>query len=298
MNKQQLLQIAKRTIIRRRLAALDEHDKKLQTLRSHDDWRICEHNLKNAEIAVALYKKYAEQENVDKYTALRNDLLKKYGMTEDDLVPNFSCKICQDTGYAKERMCVCLQTELRRLIVNQSNVTNKNYTFENSAETDSHNKAVIKQAEKICRTKNLQNILLLGPNGTGKTYLLSACANLCANLSRSVLFMTGYNLNSLFLECHLSDFETNKAILDNLIDTDVLVIDDLGTEITYRNVTAEYMFALLNERIARGKQTFISTNLSLQDIRDRYDERIFSRLIDQKITFVAQLGGKDKRFVK
>ncbi len=66
----------------------------------------------------------------------------------------------------------------------------------------------------------------------------------------------------------------------------------------YKNVTAEYLFVVINERIAKNKQTIISTNLSLADLRDRYDERLFSRLVDQSVTFVAQLTGKDKRIVK
>ena len=83
--------------------------------------------------------------------------------------------------------------------------------------------------------------------------------------------------------------------MENILDVDVLFVDDLGTENVYRNVTAEYLFVVINERIARGKQTFISTNLSLADIRTAYDERIFSRLVDKNVTFLAQLVGDDKR---
>ena len=84
--------------------------------------------------------------------------------------------------------------------------------------------------------------------------------------------------------------------MENLLDVDALFIDDLGTENIYRNVTAEYLFVVINERIARGKQTFISTNLTLDSIRWRYDQRIFSRLMNKDLTFVYQLVGEDKRF--
>ena len=100
------------------------------------------------------------------------------------------------------------------------------------------------------------------------------------------------------MECHLGDLATKQAVTDNLTDVDVLVIDDLGTETTYKNVSAEYLFSLLNERLAQGKQTFISTNLTIGQLRDNYDERIFSRLIDQKTNLVAQLNGADKRMSK
>lgn len=298
MNKQQIIREAKRVVDNRRLAALDSHDKRMENLRRNDDWRICEQKLRQAEIAVAVYKKSSEEKNVAKYTALRNELMARYNITEEDLQPDFFCKICKDTGYADGRMCSCLETEVRKLIVQDGNLHNPGYVFENSRETNKHNSTVYKAAKKTCETKNFQNILLMGQNGTGKTFLLTACANLCAALGESVAFLTAYNLNSLFLECHLSDLATSKAVMDSLTDTDVLIIDDLGTEITYRGVTAEYFFALLNERVTRGKQTFISTNLSLADIRDKYDERIFSRLVDQKITLVAKLEGEDKRFEK
>ncbi len=105
--------------------------------------------------------------------------------------------------------------------------------------------------------------------------MVTACANLGISLGKSALFLTAYSLNSMLLEAHLSDARTCQSVLDTLTDVELLVIDDLGTEIVYKNVTAEYLFAVLNERIARRKQTLVSTNLSLQDIRDRYDERIF-----------------------
>lgn len=298
MNKQQLIQEAKKVVNNRRQNAFDQLDERLKTLRGNDDWRICEQKLKQAEVAVAVFKKQAEEKNVLKYTTLRDELLAKYQMTKDDLQPKFFCKACQDTGYVGGKMCSCLQDEVRKLIVKECNLQDPSCRFDVSRETNKHNLSVYKAAKNVCEKGNFQNILLMGQNGTGKTFLLTACANLCAKLGKSVTFLTAYNLNALFLECHLSDLATNKAIMDSLNACDVLVIDDLGTEITYRGVTAEFLFVLLNERKAAGKQTFVSTNLSLQDIRDKYDERIFSRLIDQKITLVAKLEGSDKRFEK
>lgn len=295
MNKQEILQNAERVIFARRQNALDKCEKTLEQLRTHADFRACEQHLKQAEIAVSVFKKQEETENIEKYSQLRKELLKKYGCTEEDLQPKYSCEICQDSGYVGAKACVCLQNEIRKLILKQSNIQNLQATFENSAETNKHNVAVYKRAREVCQNSSLQNILLLGKNGTGKTFLLSACANLCAEMGKNVAFLTAYNLNSLFLECHLGDLATNKAVMDSLTDVDVLVIDDLGTEITYNNVTAPYLFALLNERIAAGKQTFVSANLNFRQLENRYDGRIFSRLLDKRLTFVAMLEGDDKR---
>ena len=219
------------------------------------------------------------------------------GLTENDLRPHYACAKCNDTGYVNGAICSCLNDEIRRLIIAESNVTNADYTFANSTETNAHNRAAYKKAQEVCLSGN-GNILLTGKTGAGKTFLLTACANLCAEQNKSVLLLTAYTLNGMFLDAHLSDLATHQAVMDSLVDVDVLLIDDLGTENVYKNVTAEYFFSVLNERIARKKQTFISTNLNLNEIRERYDERIFSRLVDQSSTFVAELVGADKRIKK
>ena len=295
MNKQQLLHLAKRTLDERRFNAEDKAQQTLDKLRQNDEWNALEHQLRQAQVNLAMGNGdgKALQTQISKLEKAQKQLLAKLGLTWKDITPQYRCAKCNDTGYVEDSVCSCLQAEINRLIVAESNVTNVNYTFANSREKDKHNLAVYKKAQQTCHDG--KNILLVGNTGAGKTYLLTACANLCAELGKSVLFVTAYSLNGTLLDAHLSDVATNQAVLDSLIDVDVLVIDDLGTENVYKNVTAEYFFSVLNERIARQKQTFISTNLSLQDIRERYDERIFSRLVDQSTTFVAELTGNDKR---
>lgn len=295
MNKQEIFQNAKQNIFAHRQAALNACEKTLAALRMHEDFRIAEQQLKKAQVAVALFGKSEEAKNVEKYKNRLEALLAEYNLTEKDIRPKFFCAACADTGYVDGKICVCLQNEIRSLLLKESNVPDANATFENSSETNSHNIAVYRKAREVCEKNTLRNILLLGKNGTGKTYLLCACANLCAETGKSVAFLTAYNLNSLFLDCHLGDLATNKAVMDSLNDVDVLVIDDLGTEITYNNVTAQYLFALLNERLTSGKQTFLSSNLNFRQLENRYDGRIFSRILDKRVSFVAQLQGDDKR---
>lgn len=92
--------------------------------------------------------------------------------------------------------------------------------------------------------------------------------------------------------------ETRTQFLDNLCDIDVLIIDDLGAENHYNNVSIEYLFDVINERTLNNKSTFISTNLTPESIQERYGDRLFSRLSDQQITLIMKLIGKDKRIVK
>lgn len=296
MNKQQLLQIALRNVLARRNNAIDRCDKLLEKLRTLPEWVDCETHLKQAQVDYVMNGKLdCDKQRIEKYRTIQKQLLAKYKVDESRLVPQFSCAKCADTGYVDNVMCDCLKKELRALLVKDSNVKLTNCTFGCSTEKDKHNKAVYKKAQSICQKGQHTSLLLAGATGTGKTYLLSACANECLANDKSVLFVTAYSLNETFLECHLAHLETKQLVMENLLDVDALFIDDLGTENIYRNVTAEYLFVVINERIARGKQTFISTNLTLADIRNRYDERIFSRLVDKNVTFVAQLVGDDKR---
>lgn len=299
MNKLQLLQQAKRIIDERRFTAEDNAERLLDSLRENADFTANENALRKAQINLAMNSGDSKklQSEISKLQKQQSALLAKLGLSEKALTPQYHCHKCGDTGYVDGSTCSCLQEEIRKLIVADSNVINKGYTFDNAKETNKHNLAVYKKAKQVC-LDGKTNMLLTGNTGSGKTYLLTACANLCMEHNLSVLFVTAYALNSSFLEAHLSDFESRQTALDNLVNVDVLLIDDLGTENVYKNVTAEYFFAILNERIARGKQTFISTNLKLADVRERYDERIFSRLVDQNTTFVAELTGEDKRLKK
>ena len=299
MNKQQLLQQAKRVIDERRFDAVDKAERTLAGLRENAEFCAIEGQLRQAQVNLAMNNGDSKklQSEIKQLQKQQSAFLNKLGLNASMLSPNYHCSKCQDTGYVNGAPCSCLQEEIRKLIVLGSNVINKNFTFANTKEMNKHNLAVYKKARQVC-LDGKTNILLTGNTGSGKTYLLTACANLCMEHNLSVLFVTAYSLNSSFLEAHLNNFESRQATLDNLVDVDVLLIDDLGTETVYKNVSAEYLFAVINERIARGKQTFISTNLTLTDLRDRYDERIFSRLVDQNTTFVAQLTGEDKRLKK
>lgn len=290
MNRQQLLKLAQQAIDERRFKAEENRDRKLDFLRKDAEYKSCESNLRRAQVN-------GNKETAAKYKIRLLEILDSYNMTENDLQPEYTCSHCNDTGRINGLMCSCVQQELCKLITAESNVRNNNFTFENSSETNKHNIAVYKQARKICE-EGTGNLLLTGNTGSGKTYLLSACVNNVIGQNKSVLLTTAYSLNTMFLDAHLSDFKTSQSILDTLTDVDVLAIDDLGTEISYKNVTAEYLFAVINERMASKKQTFISTNLSLANLRDRYDERLFSRLVDTNITTIAQLEGADKRLKK
>lgn len=290
MNRQQLVETARRIIDKRRFDAEADCEKLLSELRKDPSFKMRESDLRRAQLRGDAREITACKEKLAQILASRN-------LTEADLKPRYACPRCNDTGYVNNATCSCLEQEICRLITSESNVINRDFTFDNSAERDRHNVAVYNKARQLC-DEGKGNLLLVGNTGSGKTYLMTACVNRVISQNRSVLFTTAYSLNALFLEARLSNYRTCQSIMDALTDVEALAIDDLGTEINYKNVTAEYLFTLINERITRRKQTFISTNLTLASLRDRYDERLFSRLVDANITTVAELKGADKRIKK
>lgn len=296
MKKELLLKLAKREIDNKRYLAEEECEIKLKTLRcQYPRFREYEKEYRIAQFNFAMSNNKSTEEiiELEKCKSKYLNILNVFQLTENDLKPQYSCRYCNDTGYVDFHICSCLQTEINKLIAQNSSVSCKSFTFENSTETDEHNVAVYSKAQYS--VSDGKSILLTGDTGTGKTYLLNACCNLAVSENKSTQLLTAYDINSLFLECHLSDLATQQAILDSLVDVDVLAIDDLGTETIYKNVSAQYLFMIINERVNRCKQTFVSTNLNLNQLREQYDERIFSRLLDKNMTFIAKLQGYDKR---
>ena len=135
-------------------------------------------------------------------------------------------------------------------------------------------------------------LLLFGDVGTGKSFFAGCIAN--ALLDRDVpVLMT--NFPSILNRLTGVFAEDRVAFISSLDDYSLLIIDDLGTELT-NQFTASQLFSLLNERQLGKKSTLISTNFSLAELRDRYSDRIFSRITSN--FEVCRLAGEDIRMHK
>ncbi|MDE6399177.1 MAG: ATP-binding protein, partial [Clostridiales bacterium] len=138
-------------------------------------------------------------------------------------------------------------------------------------------------------------IVIGGGTGNGKTYLAGCFAKQLLERGASVMALTAFAANDRFLKYHTC-FDANKSDwLDPLLDSTLLVIDDLGTESILKNVTLEYLYQVINERNTAGKLTMVTTNLGKDGILARYGERIYSRLFDKSLSYVAYFTGKDIR---
>ena len=142
-----------------------------------------------------------------------------------------------------------------------------------------------------------QNLLFYGTVGTGKSFLSNCIASALIEKGHSVIY---FSAGDLFAKISEYAFRKNGRDSDSnpyedIYNCDLLVLDDLGTELTNSFVVSQ-LFTCLNERHLRRKSTVISTNLPMEDLRDRYSDRIFSRIVSNYD--ICKLSGQDVRIYK
>lgn len=222
------------------------------------------------------------------------------------------CPHCGGSGYIGAVMCSCLK-ELCRQEQKQEllQLTSGIERFENfrldyyPAETD----PVFGVSPRKLMERNLQicqkyaeafgaesgNLLFVGGTGLGKTFLSACIANAVAEKGASVAYESAPNLFAKLSKNQFEGDDDTRADCARLTDSDLLIIDDLGTELTNAFVIAA-LYSLVNDRLLKGKSMIISTNLNIDEISRRYSPQIASRLAGafRGLTFL----GKDIRVMK
>lgn len=242
-------------------------------------------------------------------------LLKGAGFPEDYLELRYRCEKCQDTGYIGQEKCSCFkkkeiallydQSELDRIlqIENFDTFSLKWYDdipFEDGSASPRENmreiyRTCVRAVDRIPKEK--QNLLLTGPCGVGKTFLTHCIAKALLDRGVSVIYLTASELFEI-ISSHQFQNETDpdeELRYQHIYDCDLLIIDDLGTEMV-NNFTIPRLFSCLNDRDNKGKSVVISTNQSLNELRDLYSERISSRLFSNYT--ILNLYGDDIRLKK
>lgn len=244
----------------------------------------------------------------------RTALLKENGYPDNYLEPVYECPDCQDTGYIGNKKCHCFLKAVIDLFYTQSNMkeilAQENFdTF--SLEYYSQNYIdrltglssldIARKTLLTCKNfvmdfdSSFNNLFLYGSTGTGKTFLTHCIAKELIESSHSVLYMTAAALIDLFQSRTLNRDDTDESTYDHILNCDLLIIDDLGTERSTA-FSISQLFVCFNERILRKKSTIVSTNLSLDDVKSRYTERIFSRISSHYT--MLRLVGDDIRIQK
>ena len=137
----------------------------------------------------------------------------------------------------------------------------------------------------------IQTLLLLGEAGLGKTYLMSCLAKELQKKQEDILFISSAQLFSVFHRNRLGEC----SLIQPIFDAAVLFIDDLGSEPMTQNVTKESLFALIDGRLRAGLPTVIAANMDISQLKQRYQERVASRMLASDTGAVFRLAGEDIR---
>ena len=276
------------------------------------------HKARNVILNPALGTDDIEGQNlVEDIKKKEEELLLKNGYPKDYLTLHYRCPVCKDTGYVGEMIkerCNCLIQKLVEQTYHFSELSNldkENFdsfnpdVFPNAPLPDTNMtqreymqqmKSVLWEYQEAYPHNKRRNLLFTGKTGLGKTFLLNCLAKSILDKGYTVLKVTSYNLfEHLFRSAMGSSREDSLLMKESIFDVDTLIIDDLGTETRRNNFTAEELFNILNERYLQEKHTFLSTNLSLTDLREYYSDRVTSRLFDTQNTVILRFLGQDIR---
>lgn len=246
-------------------------------------------------------------EALSKLSRKKAALLTQSGFPTDYLDPVYDCPACQDTGFQDGVRCRCFEQKVINLLYAQSNLeellSTENFgslSYEYYPEEDLKNfKKAVETSLSFIKNfgKEPQNLLFYGEVGTGKTFLSNCIAHELLGQGYSVIYFSATGLFNL-LSKYSFDANSKEMLYktyEDLYNCDLVIVDDLGTEMS-NSFTNSQFFTFLNERQLRQKAVIISTNLSLEDLKNRYSERIVSRLTGS-FTF-RKITGPDIRLCK
>ncbi len=228
-------------------------------------------------------------ETLEKIRCQKKELLISKGFPPDYLDPVYECPDCQDTGYIGREKCHCFKKKIIDLLYSQSNLwgvlEKENFDTLSYRYHTGKDLANYKKAVELCKEfvssfdAHHRNLLFTGTVGTGKTFLSNCIAKALLDSAHSVIYFSAVELFDAFSKNVFGkDKEALYSFYEDLYNCDLVIVDDLGTEMINPFVTS-YFFSFLNERQLREKSTLISTNLDLQQLNNLYSERICSRII-------------------
>ena len=317
MNSQLLKQLLTEYEIKRNRAIDEAEDKKLKLLEVNP--KIAEIDKELSKISIEASRNVINSTPEEKEKILadlkkksnnlikeKNSIIKELFKSTDYFEPNFECKNCKDTGFVqkagKSEICSCLKQKIYNIAYNKSNIGNLEFenfnTFNIRFFSDKENKEKYKSDISPRENMNLlkekainfiknfddpqeKNLIFIGGTGLGKTFLTNCIANELLKEGKTVLYQTApIMFDQIFDEKYgkTTDFD---GLEKNILNCDLLIIDDLGTEKVSDNKIEE-LFNIINTRLLNQNhkitKTIISTNLTAPELANLYTMRIGSRL--------------------
>ncbi len=244
----------------------------------------------------------------------RQALIRELGYPVNYLDPVYDCPDCHDTGFINGKRCHCFKQAMINVVYAQSNIRQilakenfESFSYDYYSDDDINPATGLsalgaaKHAVAECRRfvdtfdRKPNNLFFYGDTGVGKTFLSNCVAKELLDAGYSVIYFTAFQLFDILSKGVFKKDSDAIAAHQNIFDCDLLIIDDLGTELS-NSFTTSQLFLCINERILRQKSTIISTNLNMNQMVDIYSERTLSR-ISSNYT-ILKLFGDDIRIKK
>ncbi len=225
-----------------------------------------------------------------------SDLLAAHGYTRADIEPQYICKKCEDTGYVDGRICSCHRALLRQIAYENLNrispltlSTFEDFSLGYYSDVPADGKRsdreqmryIFDYCKRYADSFSLKsgNLFFTGATGLGKTHLSLAIASAAIDKGFGVVYGSAQNFAvSLERERFSNTEEAGGDTLELLNACDLLILDDLGMEISSSYITA-MIYSVIDTRIMTQRPTIISSNLSMQELEKRYNERFVSRIL-------------------
>ncbi len=235
-------------------------------------------------------------------------ILTAHGYPADYLDLQYTCKHCNDTGFVGGKPCECLKQEIGRIGAEQLNARSQlslcsfpDFSLAYYRDLSQEQYHAMEQNLAVCKAyaenfspEKSGNLYMTGGTGLGKTHLSLSIAN--------VLLQKGWNViyDSVGSMLHILEQEQfsreSGDTLDMLLDCDLLILDDFGTEFE-TSFTRSMIYTIINSRINARKPMIVNTNLTHNEVQERYGDRILSRLVFSAER-ILPFYGKDIRLQK
>lgn len=242
--------------------------------------------------------KNSYQTEMTQLIARKQELLEQGGYPADYLSPVYTCPDCKDTGYIGSKPCHCFLQALSRLLYRNSNLADilatenfETFCSDYYDDTQRDDNLSLTPRENIIKLREVcldyisrfddayDNLIFYGPTGVGKTFLTHCIAKELLDSGHSVVYLTSLQLFDILEKSKFGrdgEAASSSRQITWLLGSDLLIIDDLGTELT-NSFTISQLYYFIEERHLVQRASIFSTNLSFQELHDRYGERIFSR---------------------
>ncbi|MDR1138477.1 MAG: ATP-binding protein [Clostridiales bacterium] len=240
---------------------------------------------------------------ISKYMDNRRNILEHLNVDINILEPQVDCQLCNDEGYLDQSICTCVKSSLAKQFWQQHQYL-ATATFDNINDdfygdiTQPNN--IVNRLQAFCErfpSTKYFSLVLSGNTGTGKTYLAGCIANQLLNAMHNVVFVSAMQFVRHMTKYHTTFDDTKETYFAPYIDCDLLIIDDLGTESIFNNITLEYLYLVIGTRLSSRKHILLTSNLDINALQSRYGMRIASRLYDKQLCYAHTLNGADKRII-